>query len=656
MKTVVEAYTFGPVSESNEMHTDDQTDLEQYVRTGCEAAFRRVVDRHLQPVYVSSLRRTGSPELAEEVSQDAFALMARKAASLVNHPFLLGWLMKTVALRSAHVMRTEANRSRRMKRFARSLKAEMAGDAPASGELPNPWNDAVPLLDDAIERLPQKDRQLILMRFVQQQSFRSIGDIVGMTEDSCQKRTSRALEKLRRTLTGKGVTLSTTVLAAGLGAEALKSVPAALSANIATASLANAPSLTSAAVAAHTIQAMTNGKQLFFIAGILIATAVLPATVQWNANRKLRLENKALVRELIAISGSDEPGSNDAVEGDGSSDEGSGKVGTLPKMDLQEGAYVEAVAALTGTQRRESLAAFLKVLEKMTVDSAPEIRRAFSTSSDMGNEQFLQWTLFWERFGEIGGDAAAKFLQDSHGEVWAKSAFRSMLKTWARADQDAAFGWLKENADSKVFEDAFLGFVEGAAYVDIADATRLALTSTESADAAGVRSKGMKALAETIRRTKGLDAMRGWFDSLPESDGSHGAKQSAYGHVYWKLRVAEPALAAEFISAQQGTAWQSEKWIGEHARHYTWKSPREGLDWAFGIGNVLEESVRPSVSNSLLAALKHHRGVLNEWILNNPSAVPEIQQALPGIVAKLDSAEALQAAELIAVGGVQPER
>ena len=55
----------------------------------------------------------------------------------------------------------------------------------------------VPLLDEALVRLREKDREVVALRFFEQKSFKEIGEIQGTSEDSAQKRVSRALVKLR---------------------------------------------------------------------------------------------------------------------------------------------------------------------------------------------------------------------------------------------------------------------------------------------------------------------------------------------------------------------------------------------------------------------------------------------------------------------------
>ena len=63
---------------------DDIALLRQYAEGNSETAFTALVERHLNLVYSTALRRAGSPPAAEEITQAVFILLAKKAKSLGN--------------------------------------------------------------------------------------------------------------------------------------------------------------------------------------------------------------------------------------------------------------------------------------------------------------------------------------------------------------------------------------------------------------------------------------------------------------------------------------------------------------------------------------------------------------------------------------------
>ena len=90
------------------------------------------------------------------------------------------------------------------------------------------WQQLSPLLDKALAQLSGKDRQSVLLRYMQQRSFVEIGETLGTTEEAARKRVNRAIEKLRDALTTKGVTAPAAVLSGGLLAWVSQPAPAAV--------------------------------------------------------------------------------------------------------------------------------------------------------------------------------------------------------------------------------------------------------------------------------------------------------------------------------------------------------------------------------------------------------------------------------------------
>lgn len=65
--------------------------LREFVE-GAAPAFAALTERYAGLVYSAALRRTGSPEVAEEVAQNVFTILARKAPRLLreNVPLEIG--------------------------------------------------------------------------------------------------------------------------------------------------------------------------------------------------------------------------------------------------------------------------------------------------------------------------------------------------------------------------------------------------------------------------------------------------------------------------------------------------------------------------------------------------------------------------------------
>ena len=56
--------------------------LRRYQEENSETAFTALVERYINLVYSTGLRRTGSPSAAQEITQAVFILLAKKAGAI----------------------------------------------------------------------------------------------------------------------------------------------------------------------------------------------------------------------------------------------------------------------------------------------------------------------------------------------------------------------------------------------------------------------------------------------------------------------------------------------------------------------------------------------------------------------------------------------
>lgn len=131
---------------------EDRALLAAFAGSGDERAFSKLVGRHAGLVYHTALRRPGDAQLAEEVAQNTFALMGRKAAKLTGHPFPAGWLHRTALWLAGDAAARENAHRRRMKRFAETAALHAAGN--------DPLESALPHLDKALDSLRESDRRI----------------------------------------------------------------------------------------------------------------------------------------------------------------------------------------------------------------------------------------------------------------------------------------------------------------------------------------------------------------------------------------------------------------------------------------------------------------------------------------------------------------
>jgi RNA polymerase sigma factor (sigma-70 family) len=206
---------------------DDAELLRDYTVHGSEAAFALLVTRHVDLVYASAMRQVGNPSLAEEVTQAVFVILAQKAKQLSPDTVLPGWLCTTARLTAS----TELRRIRRQRHYEELAQIEMKAHVPSQAE--SHWEEVAPLLDHALSRLGESDRNAVVLRFLKGLPLQEVGKELRIDPGTAQKRVARALEKLRRFFLRRGLSISTSVLALHLTQISLQAAPVHISAGLA---------------------------------------------------------------------------------------------------------------------------------------------------------------------------------------------------------------------------------------------------------------------------------------------------------------------------------------------------------------------------------------------------------------------------------------
>lgn len=251
--------------------TDNEL-LQEYVQKGHNEAFSALVGRYVNMVYSTAMRKTGNPSAAEEITQTVFILLAKKANQLRPNIILSGWLYQTTRLTAANFLRTE------IRRVCREQEAYMQSH---SNE-PEVWPQIMPLLEDAMGRLGEKDRNALTLRFFEGKSFDEIGTAFGASENAAKKRVAYALEKLRKYFSRRGVHSTTIAIAGAISIHSVQTAPAALAKTATALALAKGTTASASTLTlikgALKIMAWSKAKTAILI-GVGILTAVGASTV-----------------------------------------------------------------------------------------------------------------------------------------------------------------------------------------------------------------------------------------------------------------------------------------------------------------------------------------------------------------------------------------
>lgn len=258
---------------------DDASDedlLDRFVRERDESAFAGLQQRYARLVYQVCWRALHHHQDVEDAFQATFVILALKAGSIRKRTSLASWL-HGVAYHTAV-------KARAKRRVPTSAEVE---SMPAREESVDPAREQ---LDAAIEHLPSRYREPVVLCYLQGMTNAEAAETLGCPPGTVFGRLSRARDMLRDRLTRQGVALSAAALAALLEDQARAgTVPAVLSETtvqqaIRVAAGASLGSLASARVASlvkATVRAMTitRMKPLAF----LLLGAVVCLGVGWFA-------------------------------------------------------------------------------------------------------------------------------------------------------------------------------------------------------------------------------------------------------------------------------------------------------------------------------------------------------------------------------------
>ena len=565
--------------------------LKKFVQSGrSEAAFAELVERLSGLVYHRALRGTGDPGLAEEVSQNVFAILARKAEQLQKHESLSTWILLTTKLEAAHAMRKAYSRKRTLQGYAEQLNENF---------LAHPeWQGVLPLLDESLERLSESERALIVARFYEGLKFREIAQATKRSEGACKMQLKRTLEKLAQMLASKGATLSMVGVSSLLAADFAKAAPAKVIGSITTKSLLASSSVGTGTLFTNTLLTMNATKQTSLLVTIIFALMAIPAVQQAAESSRSRSELKMLKEQATLL----EKKSASLPQNERSSRSFRSSTRTVSDVLEAGGSELDAATFLdrfsTAMMSQDTLELIQALMPIFSLEAEQSAQFLEEIAACEGFEQVKPMALgFVGQYAPSGG--SAQTLQRMIAMNLEPHVYSPVLREWATEDPEAAVAWFDENrsseellgkgANSDPVSKLLLNLLSGIAEKDPARALEIYLAKdnsesrpavgyklAESFPAGGEKEVYLRRLLEEEAHPRNRERIVGYaLQILGTAEGSLDD-----GLALAKLYVEEPEKQVRVISEMVGA--NSELAFGESANWLIGHTPTESQGQALG--------------------------------------------------------------------------
>ncbi|MGQ9592113.1 MAG: RNA polymerase sigma factor [Planctomycetota bacterium] len=180
--------------------TSDRDLIERY-RRGEEKAFEEFYRRHRRPIFAYLLACARNRETAEELLQETFFAFLRSLDRLDGSADLRPYLFRTARNLAIDWVRRRRSSERALERRAADPFFRRCGEAPSEAA-----DEDAERLSALLDRLPDEQREAIVLKVFGGLTFREIGLLTGSPEATVVSRYRYGLEKLRASFSPGGCT------------------------------------------------------------------------------------------------------------------------------------------------------------------------------------------------------------------------------------------------------------------------------------------------------------------------------------------------------------------------------------------------------------------------------------------------------------------
>lgn len=158
-------------------------------KAGDLSAFTQLVEMHCESVETLTRRILGRSDDVSDVVQEVFISVLQNLARYRGQATFATWLTRIVINRCRSEERWRLLRQQTYRRWAERRQQDTCSPAHESN-----LHDEVQI---AVQELPLKYREVIVLRYLQEQSVSEVSKLLGISSNAVEVRLSRARQRLR---------------------------------------------------------------------------------------------------------------------------------------------------------------------------------------------------------------------------------------------------------------------------------------------------------------------------------------------------------------------------------------------------------------------------------------------------------------------------
>jgi RNA polymerase sigma-70 factor, ECF subfamily len=174
---------------------------------------REIYERHSRGIFNYAYRLVGDYQWAEEILQETFLRAFSRAETFKQGARVSTWLYRIAMNLSYDHLRSPKNRrkislSQRRSSGDGELSPELGDRLESPAETPEDLaeeSEEASLIREAIDSLPEKEKNVVLLRHYQGLKFREIAEVTGLTPRTVQNCLRRGRDKLAQRLAHLGL-------------------------------------------------------------------------------------------------------------------------------------------------------------------------------------------------------------------------------------------------------------------------------------------------------------------------------------------------------------------------------------------------------------------------------------------------------------------